>query len=125
MRRKRILVCFIIALLSIYASHFFINSNSSILNGTYSSNLDSFMIMSFDKSNDNVFYFYFVDNNSQQKSDQGNFYLKNRNTYVINSSIFINEKIHYQNNEFTITVNGVRHTFKKTNNTPTVLILNP
>jgi hypothetical protein len=100
---------------------------SEILNGTYKSNIDSFITMSFDASDDYTFYFYYLDHNSsngsQQKLDQGSYYTKDNNTFVVNSSKFINQEIDYQDNKFTIIIGGEKHTFKKTSELPTILEL--
>jgi hypothetical protein len=95
----------------------------STIKGAYKSDIDPFITMSFDESNKCKFYFYYIDDNGNQKLDGGEYYHKDNNVFVINSGKFINREIDYdyKNNSFTIIIDGVKHTFKKISNSPIII----
>lgn len=93
------------------------------IKGAYKSDIDPFITMSFDESNNCKFYFYYIDDNGHQKLDGGEYYHKDNNVFVINSGKFINREIDYdyKNNSFAIIIDGVKHTFKKASNSPIII----
>ena len=97
-------------------------NKSKTINGTYVSTSDSFISMSFDEADDCTFYFYYIDV-GKQKLDKGKYAHKSNDTFIINSGKFINQEIHYQNNGFTIIIDGVKHTFKKIDDVPYIILI--
>jgi hypothetical protein len=96
-----------------------------VLSGTYLCDELPFSFMVFDRNDDYTFYYYFQSNlngTTNQMEDKGSYLEKDKSVYVINSSNFVNEEIVCKKNKFDINIDGVKYTFKKSSDIPTIII---